>query len=714
MDDLLRRIVSINDPAVYQIVSRAMERKDAGSYQEAIDLLRSQESCLFQDAGILVLIAHCYILNDDLIEANTVLDAARQIDPLNAAVKWNECRLLLKSRDVIDALEIAKETHQKFPEDIEGLLILAVCFRANGQLENSLEILNRIILTHPNNTEAYVNRGLIMLSKGSNARALEDLDFAYKQRPGVTQIWDLLTTLKMQFGGAQNFVDAIQILEKMASKNPYNHKVYGNLGLCHQNIGNFNEAVSAYKKALSIKNDFFEIYINLGGALTQLERLDEAISVYSEAQRLQPGNADIYSNLGVIYKNKGDIEKAINSYDKSLSLRPDNANTYLNLGVALKAKGALIEAKDAYQKAILLNSELTEAYFNLGHVFLDLNRQGDAIESYRKALLIEPTNTEFLTAMTFALQKQGKHSEAVEICNRAIELEPENKRVKSLLIEILKDFKQASDFENHICSLDGKIKSTSHQIDPARSDLFIAQHIAGWIDHLEKLHLGLISPFSQIYKRNKVDLNCEQRVALFKSRSIIPEFCFGCFKVQIDVFSLIDLIRLCKIFYETEGKIDLTMKCFVETRKEISGFYKGLIYCRGTTEATKIKGKIDCLLEEYSINFQSKIKRGCSEFSLEFPEFEKLPIDDKDPFLYPIQWQSEEHQFNLNYTSKEKKLFTSSPPQFCLSDLLIIKKWIDYARGIDDPSAEFFKDLGQEYSDFFEIGNARKNLIRHF
>ena len=49
----------------------------------------------------------------------------------------------------------------------------------------------------------------------------------------------------------------------------------------------------------------------------------------------------------------------------------------------------------------------------------------------------------------------------------------------------------------------------------------------------------------------------------------------------------------------------------------------------------------------------------------------------------------------------------SSLKEFCLSDYLVIQKWIDYSNGIGDPTSEFFRDLPVKYTDIMEIAKAR-------
>jgi len=80
---------------------------------------------------------------------------------------------------------------------------------------------------------------------------------------------------------------------------------------------------------------------------------------------------------------------------------------------------------------------------------------------------------------------------------------------------------------------------------------------------------------------------------IFNQNKIIPEFCFSCYKVQVEVDSIIELIKLFLVFNTLELENSNTRKCMIEGRTNISGFYKGLIYCLGLTEALEISKKLN-------------------------------------------------------------------------------------------------------------------------
>ena len=100
---------------------------ETGGYSKAIALLKSRLEEFVSEVEYLTLLSHCYILNDDMVNASKFLEQAKNLDPNNASVGWNEARLNLKNNNFADALAIAKRTNELSPGDVEGLGVVGAC-----------------------------------------------------------------------------------------------------------------------------------------------------------------------------------------------------------------------------------------------------------------------------------------------------------------------------------------------------------------------------------------------------------------------------------------------------------------------------------------------------------------------------------------------------------------------------------------------------------
>ena len=359
----------------------AVQLRETGEFGKAIDLLKHETNKFPEDADILALLSHCYLLADQVEEAKLYLDKAKKIAPDNASVGWNIARLTLKEQKPFEALNAARDASQKFPDDVEGMGVLGACLRANGEADESLKTLNRAIELKPDYAEALINRGLLKLSQEKKAEALADLELAHRLKPHIKQIWDLVIGLKME---AQEHSDAIVLLIKMIEIDPENEKRLATLALCYQHSKDFNAAIERYKKVLAINPDNVAAQTNLGLALKDQGKLDKAIEAFNKALAINPDNAEAYNNMGLTLKEQGKLEEAIASYNKALDIKPDYAGAHNNIGNAFKEQGKLQSAIEAYNKALVIKPGYADAYNNMGIALKDQGKLEEAIEAFRK------------------------------------------------------------------------------------------------------------------------------------------------------------------------------------------------------------------------------------------------------------------------------------------------------------------------------------------
>ena len=129
----------------------------------------------------------------------------------------------------------------------------------------------------------------------------------------------------------------------------------------------------------------------------------------------------------------------------------------------------------------------------------------------------------------------------------------------------------------------------------------------------------------------------------------------------------------------------------IETRPEITGAYKGYIYCSSMKEANKILQFISPILNKF-LKCRINIKRGCSEFYKTFPNY-KLTDENNINFMkYNNEWKNIEKKDD-NKTLNIEKIYKKTIKGLSLSDFLIMRHWLSYAKIIDDNS---YKDITED------------------
>ena len=184
-------------------------------------------------------------------------------------------------------------------------------------------------------------------------------------------------------------------------------------------------------------------------------------------------------------------------------------------------------------------------------------------------------------------------------------------------------------------------------------------------------------------------MNCNRHLEVFNNFNAIPEYCFGCYKVQVEPKTIIELFKLYFVFDQLQLPQNNSRKCLVELRPEISGTYKGLIYCFNLNEANEIFIILKNILKN-TINdeIQIKIRRGCSEFAISYPDYKEINQNGDQLMKYKDKWREKEKIVDeklLNETQrKNKKVVKDNLTGVTLNDVLIMYNWLNYAKAVGD------------------------------
>jgi len=150
----------------------------------------------------------------------------------------------------------------------------------------------------------------------------------------------------------------------------------------------------------------------------------------------------------------------------------------------------------------------------------------------------------------------------------------------------------------------------------------------------------------------------------------------------------------------------------IEFRPEISGFYKGLIYCSGLNQANQIADYLNIIIKKsISSELSSTVKRGCSQYAISYPDYKEINYLGPQVMSYNKDWRIIEESHDKKEPIHVKELKRVNLSGLNLSDILIIRKWIDYAKGIGDSSADLLNQNTIYYQLIHDRAKARSNSV---
>ena len=392
------------------------------------------------------------------------------------------------------------------------------------------------------------------------------------------------------------------------------------------------------------------------------KKFESAKILYEKINTVDPEIKNVQFNLGTIYEELNEIKKAIDCYEKVIKIDPFFIYSYNNLGLIFQKLGQEEQAIKYFQKIIKINPNYSKAYNNLGAIYGGQKRYKDAVENYIKSLENDNKNTVALNNLISLLNY------FLPTANHPI-IEANNK-----LKKISSDSNMENLFHNN------NLRIYFEEISKIKNEIK---------DNLKFLNFSE----SQIFRKNSFNLNCERHHKIFNKINIIPKFCFSCFKIQIEPINVLHLIKLFLIFDNLKLKNNNWRKCMIELRSNITGIYKGLIYCSSLDEAENILINITPILDK-NIKYKLNIKRGCTEFYTPFPNYKIINKKHDNYMEYTLKWEKLEPKEHHKENSKPQKL-VSSVSGLSISDVLIINQWLNYANLIGDQS---FNEINLEFS----------------
>ena len=349
-------------------------------------------------------------------------------------------------------------------------------------------------------------------------------------------------------------------------------------------------------------------------------------------------------------------------------------------------------------------------YVNNGVALFKLGKINDSIQSFKNAIKENPNSNLAHNNLGISYLELGIYSKALKHFVIAIKINENDLGTIMNLINVLTLYKSIKKDEHPLIYIDHVIGQAL--MNYKNENLYFEENLTNLLiksnDHIKKYNKNLYSNETQLFRKNSKNLNCNRHFKVFNEYNIIPKYCFSCYKVQINLSNVVDLIKLFLVFNNLYLKNNNIRKCIVEMRQNIKGNYKGYIYCESISEAQDIIRKLDQKIKEANINnFNLNIKHGCSEYYKSYPAFEEISNDEDKEFKYFSNWAEKEKLIDLREPGrlkKDQKILGETLKGIHLSDILIINNWISYADATGDYS---YKKI---YNSFVNSGSMKKYL----
>ena len=369
-----------------------------GQEKEIEELLKVISLAPSMPRGHLAL-GRAYLRKGNVMDAITHLQRAVELDPkygearyqlglaLSRAGRQQESAVeIQKGRDLVAASQGAQNANLDLAEAKQAL--------ENGELDNAINKLRRVLASYPDSSEARSQLQAALIRKYE-----DDI------RQG-------------------RFTDLEPRLEQFVKDFPDVSWGWYALGYTQFNLRKIGDAIKSLARSLQLDVGNADAHKTLGRALMIIGRFSEAQIEFEQALRCNPGSAEVNYNLAKLFSIQDNYPPARQAAEKAIQLAPDYMEAYDALGFALEALGDDASAVAAYEKAVAINERrggsFAQPYVNLSTYH---NRSGNppqALEWARRALAVNPKADGALFQMAKALDAAGDREAALDAVQRAI------------------------------------------------------------------------------------------------------------------------------------------------------------------------------------------------------------------------------------------------------------------------------------------------------
>jgi tetratricopeptide (TPR) repeat protein len=339
------------------------------------------------------------------ILAETYLDAGQdkkaletyqqiaELDPDNAFIHISLADLYRRQGNEQKSFEELKRGFAKPELELDVKIQVLLSFYSfeefyDTKKEPVLELATILAETHPNESRALSLYGEMLYRNRQLEQALEVINRVLEIDLSRYSVWEQKLLIENEILNSDSLLKtSIRAMELFPMQPlPYLFK-----GFAHYQLKDWNAAKSALKSGASlvVDNDFLEaqFYSTLGDVHNKLKEHKKSDEYYEKALTLNPEDAYVLNNYGYYLSQRGEnLERAKEMAEKANQLMPDTPSFQDTYGWILYKTGDYTEAEKWIRMAIDNDEEGSAVLFeHYGDVLYKLGKKEDALYYWKKA-----------------------------------------------------------------------------------------------------------------------------------------------------------------------------------------------------------------------------------------------------------------------------------------------------------------------------------------
>ncbi|MDW8335030.1 MAG: tetratricopeptide repeat protein, partial [Bacteroidia bacterium] len=330
---------------------------------------------------------------------------------------WCRRALALMELDrCTEAFVCIERTLEAFPEEPEIWEVRAQILERTGNDEQAIETLKRgLIFLGPCGSLEF-RLGMIYQMRGMYDSALTHL-VAALEHGGPEEVYGELILCHEQLGRMN---DCLALLEKHADRFPFDAAAWYHLGLALTKDERYEAAVEAYLNAIALEEDNFAHHYALALAYVGMNEYARAIPPLLDAHLLCPEEKNILMLLGECYARLEQPATARIYFQRCQKHHPEFAEAWYGIGSTFESEGKYLQAVYYYEKALELDENFYDAMLALAACEYELGNEYSAGQALEKAIAYMPQDICLWDEWSERLESDGRLDEAYLFVKRGL------------------------------------------------------------------------------------------------------------------------------------------------------------------------------------------------------------------------------------------------------------------------------------------------------
>ena len=273
----------------------------------------------------------------------------------------------LRSLGYIDSPVSQLKNSYRPQDDLKTLLPLrqkldrAIILHDEGEVEESIKLLNDTIQKRKDFATAYLYLYHIYKAQGQTEKVMEIMEEGLNNNP---ENFSIFSTYGIFLVMEKKWDKGIEVLEKALVLVAFDPEVWNFLGFAYWRKGKNQKALEYYRKALTLDDSNAMVFSNLGALYLSIFRRSrkkdthfQSMEYFKKAIELDPNLAAAYRGLGACYGIRGQTKEAISIWEKALELNPNDYFLVYNLAMANLEIGRKSQALKYFEKYLVLKKD---------------------------------------------------------------------------------------------------------------------------------------------------------------------------------------------------------------------------------------------------------------------------------------------------------------------------------------------------------------------